>query len=696
VSLRRHYRPLVLGGCALLGLVVTLAAGTPTLPDGPLLEVMIKARAVVTSSGTAPEDSPVAVVALDKRSLESDELMEVPRVLMVQVWANVLDALEQAGARVVGFDIIFAYSGNRFREDFDAPFLEALARNRARVVLARSEDTLPDVPFIAAVGANEQPDALAHVAVRPDGDGTVRRVQATDARTGLPGFAAAVVRRGGRGHFPPEVLLAPRRHLETIPTYAVVDVLRCAKRAPSALARVLRDKVVLIGGTLPEEDRKPAAGRLLAAPAADGPAVHACGLRRLGASAPAATNVPGVFVHAAAIDAALTRRLTSTLPTPIVAAGTATTAVIGAAVGLTVNPWLAALGVMALAAVLFAGATAALAADVWAPIALPAVALVASPAVAYAVRYLVVERTKRRLQHAFSHYLSPQVVQRLSMEGAELRLGGERREITIMFADLSGFTWLSSQLDPETLTHLTNQYLGYIVDAVEATGGYVDKFIGDAVMAIWGAPLNDADHAIHGVGAALAAATRVRAEGRRAASQGERRYWVKIGVNTGPAVIGNVGTASRYNYTAVGETVNVASRLESVPGLYGCQVVLSAATAELAREHFLLRELDVIQVRGREAPLAIYQPIAPLIDATPEQRDRVTRYAEALAYYRARRFADAARVWEGVAKEEEPVDSLETHATEQSPAAVMAARARALLSTPPPDTWSGVWTLASK
>ena len=172
---------------------------------------------------------------------------------------------------------------------------------------------------------------------------------------------------------------------------------------------------------------------------------------------------------------------------------------------------------------------------------------------------------------------------------------------------------------------------------------------------------------------------------------------MKIGLNSGPAVIGNVGTTRRYNYTAVGETVNVASRLEGIPGIYGCQVVLGPATAEPAREAFLLRELDVIQVRGREAPLAIFQPIAPRNIATPEQYDRVARYEEALGHYRARRFADAALLWDTLAKDEEPTaDSADARASAHSPGEVMAARARVFLMQPPPPSWSGVWVMPGK
>ena len=143
------------------------------------------------------------------------------------------------------------------------------------------------------------------------------------------------------------MLLAPRRHLEAIPTYAVIDVLRCAKRSPAALARVVGGKVVLVGGTLPEEDRKAASGRLLVPPA-DAPAIDACGLKRLGASAPDAANVPGVFLHAASIEAVLTGRLTSTAPVLAVAGVTALSGVAGAALGLALPPYLAVLAVLLL------------------------------------------------------------------------------------------------------------------------------------------------------------------------------------------------------------------------------------------------------------------------------------------------------------------------------------------------------------
>ena len=166
---------------------------------------------------------------------------------------------------------------------------------------------------------------------------------------------------------------------------------------------------------------------------------------------------------------------------------------------------------------------------------------------AYVVRLLVEERRRRRVRKPSAIILPRGLVDRLTEHEAELRLGGER-EVTVMFADLSGFTALSGRLAPEELMELTNLYLGLVVEAVETTGGYVDKFIGDAVMALWGAPLPDPDHAAsaaRGALRALAGVMRAKAEADR---RGEPSYAIKIALNTGPAVIGNVGAAKRYNY----------------------------------------------------------------------------------------------------------------------------------------------------
>ena len=474
MRLTRGHRELTSLLCAVLGAVVAIIVAGPTsLVDGPLLEVLVKARSIATPPTEPLDAAAVAVIAIDPRSLDEPELAVYPRVLMAPVWGRTLDLVFGAGAQAIGFDVLFSWSANRFAPDSDAPFLAALSRHRDRVVLARTVATVPAPPFVGALRAD--PGALGLGELKADRDGSYRRVQPAYRTPDdvVPGLAAAVLRRGNGPTMTDDVLIAPTRHLETIPTYALIDVLRCAD-APDVLARAFRGKRVLVGTTMPEEDRRYTSGRFLTPVPTDGPPLHACGLRRLGASVPDSKTVPGVYIHAAAVDAVARNRVVVTASTPVVAALAAVSGGAGAVAGFALTPWLALTAVVVIAAILFAGATAALVSSVWIPLAVPLGTLAAAPVLAYVVRYVVVERVRRRIENAFSHYLAPSVVERLSRDTAALRLGGELREVTVIFADLSGVTALSGRVSAEVLTRVTNEYLAYIVEAVESTGGYVD------------------------------------------------------------------------------------------------------------------------------------------------------------------------------------------------------------------------------
>jgi adenylate cyclase len=308
---------------------------------------------------------------------------------------------------------------------------------------------------------------------------------------------------------------------------------------------------------------------------------------------------------------------------------------------------------------------------------------------AYLVRFLFEERRRRRVQEAFNHYLAPSIVDQLAESEAELRLGGERREITVMFADLSGFTALSTRLPPEELMAVTNTYHALMVEAVEATGGYVNQFLGDAVMAIWGAPLPDPDHAASAARAALRVVESVMRAKADADARGVPGYAVKIGINTGPAVVGNVGAAKRYNYTAVGETVNIAARLESVPEDYGCRIVVGPQTAAAIASRFVLCELDWIKVKGKEEAFSIFQLVAERSTANAAEMLYREQYQTGLERYRAGDFAAAENIWRCQAEDSDAGSAA------RSPLVVMARRCAELKVTPPP-VWDGVFVKTSK
>ncbi len=320
-------------------------------------------------------------------------------------------------------------------------------------------------------------------------------------------------------------------------------------------------------------------------------------------------------------------------------------------------------------------------------IAFPSVTLSITYLVVVSYRYVTEGLDKRRLRRAFVRYLAPALVDKLAQNPSELKLGGENREITVMFADLTGFTAASTRMTPEGLTNKVNRYFEYVVKPIDDTGGYADAFVGDAVMGMWGAPLTDEKHATNALRAALMIISGVRVAREQDQARGELGFTIKIGVNSGRTVVGNVGTKNRYSYTAMGEEVNLASRLEGVPPLYGCVIVAGEHTRKLAQSDFLLRELDWLLVKGAAKPMAIYEPIAELDRATEDQRNLVARFAQALQHYRAKRFVQAATMWDDLVASYEP---------SPSPSSVMAARARELIANPPHERWDGVHVLTSK
>ena len=221
-------------------------------------------------------------------------------------------------------------------------------------------------------------------------------------------------------------------------------------------------------------------------------------------------------------------------------------------------------------------------------------------------RYLTEGHEKRLLKQAFQRYLNPSVVDRIIENPDSLKLGGEKKELTVLFSDIRGFTAISESLAPESLMRFMNQYLTAMTDIVMSNEGTLDKYIGDSVMAFYGAPQEQSDHAIRACHCALRMIKFLGKQQKVWQEQGLPVIRIGIGINTGQMVVGNIGSDKRFDYTVMGDHVNIASRLESLTKNYDANIIVSEYTQEKAKDEFDFRELGEVQIRGREKPIRIY------------------------------------------------------------------------------------------
>jgi adenylate cyclase len=301
-----------------------------------------------------------------------------------------------------------------------------------------------------------------------------------------------------------------------------------------------------------------------------------------------------------------------------------------------------------------------------------------------AFRFIVSDKHKRLLRRSFSFYLSPLLIEKMLTSNNPPKLGGEMRVVTLYRSDLAGFSSISEKLQADELVPLMNEYLSAMTEIIDSQGGFVDKYIGDAIDGVFGAPLEDPDHAAHAVLAALAG-QRQLGELNDAGLATFRGYKLRqrIGLHTGNALVGNIGSRHRFNYTVMGDAANLASRLESANKLYGTSIIASEATVALVKSAVTWRELDQVRVVGRDETVRIFEPLAEVGKETPTQIAFAAAYAEGLRRWRSGDFAAAAEAFTRFAEADPP-------------AALFRIRALELSKSPPAPGWSPVNTLASK
>lgn len=317
----------------------------------------------------------------------------------------------------------------------------------------------------------------------------------------------------------------------------------------------------------------------------------------------------------------------------------------------------------------------------WMPLVVQEAAVVVTLFAAGLIYYTTEGRQKLFIKNAFKQYLSPDVIEQIIAHPDRLKLGGERKMLSIFFSDLEGFTGISEGLDPEALTRLLNVYLTAMTDIIHEEGGTVDKYEGDAIIAFWNAPLSQPDHAIRCVRAVLRCQARL-AEMRPALRESlGKDLKMRIGVNTGYAVVGNMGSHSRFDYTMIGDAVNLAARLEGINKEFGTYVLISQATKEQMADAFPVREISRVAVVGRKEPVVVFEPMLPeSIDQSKQKM--MDQFAEALASFYRGDFTGAKTIF-SVIEDKDPV------------AKAYVAKCDKLIANPP-ESWQGVWVVTTK
>jgi adenylate cyclase len=617
-----------------------------------------------------PAQSEVVIVAIDDASIGKLGRWPWKR----SIHAELIRKLTDAGVRAIGYDVNFPEVSDPAEDTALAQAVKEAGNVVLPIELELNEDedrllftpgkTLSSIPEIG-----QYAKAAGHSNTPPDADGVVRRIPlhvlSTTDSSGISAFAVEVLRVANKldhlEHAPVDslnqiVVNYPNAPYQAFPILSAWDVLR-GTRDLSAL----KGKIVFVGATAADLHDA------LLVPTSNG------------------TLMPGVEIHASLYDTLSSERWLQ--PVPILLTFLLLI-LIGLLVGIIASnlrsrwtiPLLFGLwcGVMVGGLVVFEhGYIPEL---IW-----PTITFIFAYAAVTLERRMHSDRARRELKTAFSRYVSASVVEDILKDPNKLKLGGERREMTVLFSDIRGFTSISETMGPEQLVHILNLYLDRMTDLVFQNEGVLDKYIGDAVMAFWNAPLDQADHAVRAVHTAI--------DMQKALAQmdadkvfGDLDLHIGIGVNSGEMVVGNVGGKARFDYTVIGDNVNLASRLEGLTKEYGVQILVTEATRKDLNGSILLRRLDKVAVKGKKEPVMIYEVLERMTDATTAHQELVKSFERALDAYFARDFRKALEICEEILKT----------SPQDGPSKTLRERAQHFIEQPPAPDWVGTWVYTKK
>ena len=591
------------------------------------------------------------ILAIDDKSLQEIGRWPWDR----KVFAELISKLKTA--KVIGVDVVFSEPSN---SESDA-LLGAAIRDSGKVILAveytsfeKNGDLIsgrnPLVPVPELSGARR-----GIINLITDADGITRA-----ANTRISGdyalFGEVIARSVVDVDVPREnhFLINMIGAKGSFKTVSISDVL-----SGKVDESIFNDAVVFIGATAPDlhDDHM--------APTSSG------------------VPVPGVEIQANIVQTILTKKYLHYQPRWTVVLAITAAALAVAVLIMLYNPWVVAafcffllVGYLVLVVVLFSSGI--LVDMIFFPL-----AVILSYGSNLVHLYRAERRQKMQIIDAFGKYVSPEIVSELMQHPEKLTLGGERRELTIYFSDIRGFTTLSEKLSPEQLVALLNEYLTAMTDIIMSHRGIVDKYIGDAVMAFWGAPLPQKNHAVLACGAALEMMEKLKSLQPVWMKKGFPLVECGMGINTGNAVIGNMGSSQRFNYTCMGDTINLGSRLEGLTKEYGVGILISEATRRKLPKEFIVREVDTVKVKGKKEPIIIYE-LAGKVRIDAKKQKIISYFESGLKKYRSTKFKEAISDFEKSAQLGDKTSE------------IFIERCHHFIKEHPGNAWDCVWVMKTK
>ncbi|HBI16337.1 MAG TPA: adenylate/guanylate cyclase domain-containing protein [Desulfobulbaceae bacterium] len=586
-----------------------------------------------TLAPPAPTATPVVLVGIDEPSFAELGLQwPWPR----ELHASLLDSLAAAGAAVIALDIVFAEPS---AEESDQA-LAASIRRAGKVILAADlavEETahVSQLIRVEPLQLFQEAGASSGVAsVSLDKDGVMRRLPSYQ-----DGFAAAILTAWLKAAKEPEAEI-PRgarllRFFGPSRTYPYASYYQALDPDHFLPPNFFRNRVVLVGRSVKTSPD---------------PAARQADMFATPFTLATGELMAGIEVHATVFDNLRLALSVTPAPRSVQPAGLALVIIFSFFLFRRWHPWTSgALALLAMTLIMIGSYIMLRFAQVWLSPPLFLAGVLLSYGGDGARAYLREWAGRRRIKQAFSRYLPPVLVERLASDSAQLRLGGESRHMTVMFCDIRGFTALSERCrnEPERLVRLMNRYFTAMTQVIHQYNGTVDKYIGDCIMAFWNAPLDDPDHAQHACSAALEMFARLAelndelALEMKGQEHAAEKINIGIGINTGLCVVGNIGSEVRFDYSVLGDSVNLASRLEGRTKEYGVGIVIGPETAAAAADYATL-ELDLLAVKGKMEAVRIYTLLRPEeLPGKQDMHDFARSHAGMLEAYRLGDWAGA-------------------------------------------------------